>query len=177
MAIYQAEANLMPIGAVNRLPTLDEYRQANKKRRRQIREQYIQRGLHPPHALQGIPSPQRGIPNSSKGRPRPQMQGRTHPGARGPRPHTWLVGPDPQRHYLHQPWHKARSQAHYRGEIWDLTFEQWEKIWDGRFHLRGRGVDDLCMTMKDPELGWTETNAVIITRREQLRRQKQLRKR
>jgi hypothetical protein len=172
MAIIQAEANLMPIGAENRLPTLEEYHQASNKERRRIRQEYYRRGLKPPHGLKGKPSPRLGISNPSKGRPRPHMQGRGNPGARGPRPHMWSVGPDPELHALHQPWHKARAQANFRKELWTLSFEDWVEIWDGRFHLRGRGADNLCMMMQDPDLGWTKTNAIIVTRREQLKLQK-----
>jgi hypothetical protein len=171
MALITAQANLMPIGAENRLPSVEEFKQADPVTRRAIRAEYIRRGLKPPHMSMGRSSPNKGRPNSSKGKPRPHMQGVPKPTMRHPKPHVWLTGPDPERHKLYVPFLKQKAQAMFRKELWDLTFDQWEALWDGRFHLRGRRSDDLCMTMSDPDLGWTTTNAVIVTRREQLKQQ------
>lgn len=172
MAYKSAQANLMPIGAENRLPSLEEYQKTESyAERKRIRQMYKDRGLKPPHMLTGKPGASKGRSNSSKGVPRPHMRGYPKPTLRGPKPHRWLVGPDPERHKLYEPYLRQKAQAMFRGELWDLTFEQWEKIWDGKFHLRGRGADDLCMMMDDPDLGWTETNAIIVPRRVQLARQ------
>jgi hypothetical protein len=178
MAFKETQANLMPIGAQHRLPSVEEYQKTESyEERKRIRNMYKERGLKPPHMLTGKPNANKGKPNKSKGIPRPHMRGYPKPTLRGPKPHRWITGPDPERHKTYIPFLKQKAQAMFRKEFWDLTFEQWEKIWDGRFHLRGRGADNLCMMMEDPDLGWTDTNAVIVTRREQLCRQKQLRNR
>lgn len=94
--------------------------------------------------------------------PRPEL--------RGPRPHLWVSGPDPRRHAQHKAWLLHRAQANFRGEPHDLTFEQWERIWNknGAWEQRGRAVDDLCMVRKDSDGAWSKNNVEIITRHEQL---------
>ena len=84
----------------------------------------------------------------------------------GPRPHLWTTGPDPQTHQQYRAWVQTRNQAQYRGEIWKITFEQWQTLWHGRWHLRGRKADALCITRRDMSLPWSVKNAIIITRHE-----------
>lgn len=85
---------------------------------------------------------------------------------RGPQPHVWLSGPDPVDHAQHIAWHRARAQAHYRGEEWQITFSQYQKIWRDNWHRRGRGVDDLLMIRKDHLKPWTIRNVKLATRNE-----------
>jgi len=89
---------------------------------------------------------------------------------RGPYPQNWCTGPDPRRHAQYYAWLKHKSQAHYRGELHELTWDQWETIWntDGHWERRGRSREDLCLTMLDPECGWHIANVEIMTRLEQL---------
>lgn len=82
----------------------------------------------------------------------------------GPRPHTWLVGPDPQRHEQYTAWHLNRAQARFRNEPWALTFEQYEQLWQGLWHRRGRGTNDLLMMRFDWHGAWDEHNAIIADR-------------
>lgn len=78
---------------------------------------------------------------------------------------------DPQLHARYTPFLKSRSQAWYRGEDWDLTFEDYCQLWTwDHWQLRGKGATEFAMVRKDIEQGWNLNNCEIITRREQLRR-------
>lgn len=93
-------------------------------------------------------------------------------GRKGPRPHTWIIGPDDSyKHSMYQPWLCSKAQANFRGEGWDLTFEEYYTLWKDHWPNRGRAADDMCMSRKDPELAWSSDNAVIITRIEHLTNQ------
>lgn len=65
---------------------------------------------------------------------------------------------------------RARAQALFRGEAWDLAFDQFVQIWGPDWNRRGRASEDLCMTRADPDLPWSEHNAELITRSEHNRR-------
>ena len=70
--------------------------------------------------------------------------------------------------------HRARAQAEFRYEDWELTLEEWCEIWpDERWALRGRDVDDLCMTREDLDGAWSKDNIILMTRRDQLKRKEQ----
>lgn len=94
------------------------------------------------------------------------------PGQKGLRPHLWKSGPDPVRHNKHIAWARARAQAHFRGEEYNLTFEDWEKAWADEWHLRGRGADNLFLVRKCDKLAWSITNVETVTRPEFNRRQR-----
>ena len=89
------------------------------------------------------------------------------------RQHCWMSGPDLVDHDKFIKWHKHRSQAAFRGEPHDITFEQWQKIWRDPldWHNRGYQVDCVCLVMISPQLGWTMSNVELVTRAEQLHRQ------
>ena len=78
---------------------------------------------------------------------------------------------DPREHDMHLPFLRARAQANYRGETWLLTIEQFFDLWRDQWNQRGRKPDDLCMTRRDYNGIWDQENTIIVTRREQLRRQ------
>ena len=78
---------------------------------------------------------------------------------------------DPKEHDMHLPFLRARAQANYRGETWHLTIEQFFDLWRDQWNQRGRKPDDLCMTRRDYNGIWDQENTIIVTRREQLRRQ------
>lgn len=147
-----------------------EYVAMSRQRRTHLNKLRRSHGLPPYHAATGKPSPMRGRSNSSKGKPRPHLHGIPKPTLRGPKPHRWIVGPDQERHAKHQPWHKARAQAHFRGEIWDLSFDQWEQIWGDKWNQRGRASHEYCMVMIDRDHGWVPGNVEVITRKEHLAR-------
>lgn len=88
-------------------------------------------------------------------------------------PERWRSGPDPYQHELYYAWHKHRSQANYRGEPYELTFEDWQVIWANPedFLNRGRKPDNLTLTRIDPEGAWSTDNVIIMTRLEHLRKE------
>lgn len=86
------------------------------------------------------------------------------------RPHRWKVqGQIPHDQYV--AWSRAKAQAAFRNEQWDLTFEEFQKIWQGYWDQRGRASTDYCMSREDPFGPWTIDNVNCIQRREYLRRQ------
>jgi len=88
----------------------------------------------------------------------------------GPRPHVWKSGPDATAHESYRAWLQCRNQANYREEGWDLTFEQWLEHWAGLWHRRGRTSQELCITRLDCSRPWSDTNVIIITRRQHAQR-------
>ena len=64
-----------------------------------------------------------------------------------------------------------KAQAMYRREIWLLSFEDFQRLWQGRWDQRGRGAEEFCLTREDPEGAWEPSNIVCVERREHLRRQ------
>ena len=87
-------------------------------------------------------------------------------GSTGPRPLVWCTGPDPERHRQFVAYGRAKCQAEWRGEGWLLTFAQYEEIWAGKWHLRGRTRDTLCLARLDYEQPWSMSNVEIMTRRQ-----------
>jgi hypothetical protein len=70
--------------------------------------------------------------------------------------------------------YRARAQAEFRYEDWELTLAQWCEIWpDDIWACRGREVDDLCMTRTDLDGAWSMDNVVLMTRADQLKRKEQ----
>lgn len=93
----------------------------------------------------------------------PPLRNRTQ--IKGQRPWSWCTGPDAIKHEKYYAWLKHRSQAQYRGEAHDLTFEEWESIWtDELFLQRGRHTDAKCLVMIDNTIGWCLSNVEIISR-------------
>jgi hypothetical protein len=89
-----------------------------------------------------------------------------------PRPHTWIVAQDdPYKHSMYLPWLRSKSQARYRNEGWDLTFEQFYELWKNDWLNRGRQPENVCMVREDYDGPWDTKNTLIVTRLEHLRRQ------
>jgi hypothetical protein len=85
-------------------------------------------------------------------------------------PEMWVSGPDPIVHDKYYAWLKHRAQARYRGEPYELTWEDWQAIWPTELFLqRGRSAEQLCLVQIDPDLGWIPSNVQVITRREYVR--------
>jgi len=86
----------------------------------------------------------------------------------------WISGPDPFHHEMYYAWAKHRSQAIYRKEAYELTWEDWQIIWANPedFLRRGRDRNDLVLTRQDPELPWTMRNVEIMVRLDHLRRER-----
>ena len=90
----------------------------------------------------------------------------------GPRPHVWKVGPDEFRHSIYHPWQMSKAQAVFRGEVWNLEFEDYFDMWKDLWEHRGRGSDDYCQSRIDPNGPWDKKNTVIITRKQHLQNQR-----
>lgn len=95
---------------------------------------------------------------STKGIPRPN--------ARGPRPQSWISGPDPEEHKRYRVWIQQKNQAQWREEGWNIDFETWKQLWadSGQWDNRGRVKGTYCMTRKDWSTPWTLDNVVIVPR-------------
>ena len=61
-------------------------------------------------------------------------------------------------------YNRRKAQANYRGETWNIDFEQWWGIWRPYWDLRGRCPTDYCMRQLDPDLGWEMHNIEICDR-------------
>lgn len=70
----------------------------------------------------------------------------------------------------HYSFLRARAQANYRNEPWELSLEEYMQLWKGSWHLRGRGAEDLVGARLDPELPWCVDNVELMTRIEVNRR-------
>lgn len=83
-------------------------------------------------------------------------------------PHMWKSGPDPVDHKLFNACQRARAQAWFRGEDWEITEQEYIDLWrtDDRYLKKGRHNSDLCMTRRDPFGAWTIDNVQIISRLE-----------
>ena len=111
-----------------------------------------------------------------RGRPRvnPPKQKKNPEERYGPRPHSWLSGPDEYKHSMYVPWMRAKAQANYRKEQWNLTFEEFYQLWKNHWDKRGRGADDFCMTRCDSSMPWSLENITIMTRHEHLQTKGQM---
>ena len=84
------------------------------------------------------------------------------------RPHTWHHQ-DPLKHQMHMPYLRSKAQARFRGEAWELTFDDYYELWRDHWEFRGRGLDDLIMSRQHENLAWSRDNCHIVTRRDHLR--------
>jgi len=77
---------------------------------------------------------------------------------------------DPIKHDLRRSYIRAKCQAKYRCQIWDLGFEDYVEIWmrDDNHSRKGRGSDNLHMSRIDTTKGWSANNVQIIQRGEHL---------
>ena len=65
-----------------------------------------------------------------------------------------------------------RAQANYRGEVFALTFEEFQLLWLEHWERKGRGNTDYCLTREDTEGAWIWGNVMCTPRINYLRRQK-----
>lgn len=90
------------------------------------------------------------------------------------RPEEWITGPCPETHDKYYAWLKHRAQARYRGEEYDLTWDDWCELWTpSKWSKRGRQVNSVCLQRKDIWGAWSLDNCEVVTRLEQLRRQRE----
>lgn len=92
---------------------------------------------------------------------------------KGKRPRTWVFPHDAVKTDAYMKYLRAKAQAKYRKEHWDLTFDQWWTPWEasGKWQERTNGKTGYCMIQINPELGWIESNLAVITREEHLKTQ------
>jgi len=83
----------------------------------------------------------------------------------------WLSGPEDHRHRLYYDCQRARAQAKFRGEDWQITEQEYIDLWlkDDQYLQKSRTVDGLCMRRCNTELPWSIDNVEIITRAEHLK--------
>jgi len=84
------------------------------------------------------------------------------------RPHVWIVS-DPKYHVMYHPWQVHKAQAHYRGELYALSFDDFAAIWGDDWDFRGRGGDDLILTRIDSAGEWSLANCELRIRKEHLK--------
>ena len=88
----------------------------------------------------------------------------------GPRPDTWLTGPDPELKHLRRRWLRAKNQAKFWSQAWALTWEQYRDIWLGHIDQQGRTTENLNLVRSDTTRGWTLKNVHLMNRGEAMHR-------
>lgn len=89
-------------------------------------------------------------------------------------PNRWVSGPDPKMREVYYAWKKHQSQAWYRNETYELTYEDWLSLWPGdTFWQRGRTRGSLVLSRIDFYGPWSMDNVIVETRTEQVTRANQ----
>jgi hypothetical protein len=78
----------------------------------------------------------------------------------------WVTGPDVERHDKYYVWMRARNAARFRGEDWQLTFEEFENFWTSDlWEWRGsRTRNGLMLCRIDHSGPWSTDNCEIMNR-------------
>ena len=63
---------------------------------------------------------------------------------------------------------RARCQARYRGEAYELGLDEFMELWSDYWDEKGRGIDDMCMIRLDKSKPWRWDNVRMVTRRDYL---------
>tara|TARA_B110000503_G_C7050783_1_gene372209 strand:- start:503 stop:871 length:369 start_codon:yes stop_codon:yes gene_type:complete len=93
-------------------------------------------------------------------------------------PSKWITGPDLYTRQKYYAWLKHRSQAQYRHEEYDLTWEDWQVLWpDNLWDQRGRSIESLCLTRLDYEGAWSMDNIIICSRKKHFQLKKEYNRR
>jgi hypothetical protein len=73
-------------------------------------------------------------------------------------------------HARYIPYLRARAQCNFRGEEFELTFEDWCAFWSTPelWARRGRDSDSLSLMRVDTELPWSRDNCCLMDRRTQI---------
>lgn len=66
---------------------------------------------------------------------------------------------------------QMKAQAKFRKEEFLLTWDEFQQLWAGKWHLRGRQSNSLCMTRYDWDGPWDLANTQVVERVEHLRLQ------
>ena len=83
---------------------------------------------------------------------------------RGPRPELWKHGPSEELKALNMAFLRARCQARYRKEIWQMTFDEFVERWAGRHSETGIKSTCTVMVRTDPEGVWSLENTMLTNR-------------
>lgn len=84
-----------------------------------------------------------------------------------PRPDRWKSGPDPIEHDKYYGWKKHQSQARFRGEEYELTWEDWQQLWPTDLWIkRGRTKDSYTMYRRNNKEPWSLSNVVICLQKD-----------
>lgn len=77
---------------------------------------------------------------------------------------------------LRRAWQNSRVQALHRGDEYLLTWEDYLQLWrkNDRYLQKGTTLDSLVMVRTDPDGPWSVANTEIMTRQEQLKRQRKI---
>lgn len=115
----------------------------------------------PPGVKKGTPSPLKGRPSPLLGRPSP---------IRGVlRPHIWKYGQDPAIKAIHYKFLRARVQARYWCQPWEITFEDYlDLLRDVPHGGTGRQSWNLCR--RDTRGAWSKDNMVMMQRGDAVQR-------
>ena len=98
-----------------------------------------------------------------------RIKGQCKGGGNATNPERWITGNNIITHDKYYAWLRHRAQAKFRKEDYDLTFEDWMKLWpNDLWECRGKGADNLCLSRHDFEDGWNLTNVEVMSRREHL---------
>lgn len=68
-------------------------------------------------------------------------------------------------------WLRMRAQARFRKEAFELSWEEFQTVWQGKWHLKGRDNTSLCLTRRDWAGVWRMDNVELVTRVEHIRKQ------
>ena len=92
-------------------------------------------------------------------------------GKKGKRyPHTWMSGADETDHKLYMDCLKAKAQAKYRGQEWEIQPLEYIALWrfEDRYLRKGRAADSITMTRQDKTLPWSLDNVKFQERKQHL---------
>jgi hypothetical protein len=87
-------------------------------------------------------------------------------------PDCWKSGPDPEDHKLFYDCQRARAQAWYRGEQWQISENDYIDLWrtNDRHLRKGRRSGDLCLVRRDITKAWSLENVEIVERHRHFRK-------
>ena len=72
--------------------------------------------------------------------------------------------PDRENQLKRNKFARQKAQAKYRGESWNIDWDQWWGLWEPYWDLRGRTITDYCMRQIDPNGGWDMPNVEMCDR-------------
>lgn len=86
-------------------------------------------------------------------------------------PQNWMSGMDERDHRLYYDCLRAKAQAKFRGQEWQILPLEYIALWriDNRYERKGRSGECLTMTRIDKTLPWHCDNVQFITRAEHMR--------